>query len=113
MAASSPQAFANWKEKQKMTQNASTSGDAPGVGHNSAKFPSDLVQSYAERIENLEVEKKAIADDIRDVYAEVRGAGFDVKALRAVIRERKIDPDERAEQEQIKDLYRDALGMLA
>lgn len=75
------------------------------------RFAKDQLKAFVERIERLEEEKKAIADDIRDVYAEAKGNGFDVKALRAVIRLRKQDKDERAEQEAILDTYLHALGM--
>ncbi|WP_111388764.1 DUF2312 domain-containing protein, partial [Rhodoplanes serenus] len=63
--------------------------------------------------ERLEEEKKALADDIKDVFAEAKGNGYDVKALRAVIRLRKQDKDERAEHEAIVETYMHALGMLA
>ena len=70
------------------------------------------LRSFIERIERLEEEKKTIADDIRDVYAEAKGNGFDVKALRAVVRLRKQDQAERQEAEAILDLYMSALGMV-
>ena len=73
----------------------------------------DRLKSFIERIERLEEEKKAIADDIRDVYAEAKGTGFDVKALRTIVRLRKQDTDERKEQEAILETYMHALGMLA
>ena len=68
--------------------------------------------AFIERIEKLEEEKKAISDDIKDVFAEAKGNGYDVKALRAVIRIRKQDKDERLEQEAILETYLHALGML-
>ena len=77
------------------------------------RFAKDHLKAFVERIERLEEEKKAIADDIRDVYAEAKGNGFDVKALRAVVRLRKQDVDERKEQEAILETYMHALGMLA
>ncbi|RAI42654.1 DUF2312 domain-containing protein [Rhodoplanes roseus] len=70
------------------------------------------LRSLVERIETLEEEKKAIADDIKDVFAEAKGNGFDTKALRAVIKLRAQDKDERAEQEAILDTYKAALGMI-
>ncbi len=76
------------------------------------KFAKDQLKSIIERIERLEEEKKAIADDIRDVYAESKGNGFDVKALRTLVRLRKQDPNERAEEETILETYMVALGML-
>lgn len=70
------------------------------------------LKSIIERIERLEEERKAISDDIRDVYAESKGSGFDVKALRTIVRMRKQDANERAEQETILELYMQSLGML-
>lgn len=83
------------------------------IGDNSTRFAKDQLRAFVERIERLEEEKKSIADDIRDVYAESKGNGFDVKALRAVIRLRKQDAQERAEHELILETYMNALGMLA
>src|SRR5712675_1407108 len=77
------------------------------------RFAKDHLKAFVERIERLEEEKKAIADDIRDVYAEAKGTGFDVKALRTIVRLRKQDIDERKEQEAILETYMHALGMLA
>jgi uncharacterized protein (UPF0335 family) len=76
------------------------------------RFGKDQLKAFIERVERLEEEKKAIADDIRDVYAEAKGSGFDVKALRAIVRLRKQDPDERKEEEAILETYMHALGML-
>ena len=69
------------------------------------------LRSFIERIERLEEEKKTIADDIRDVFAEAKGNGFDTKVMRQVIRLRKKDAAERQEEEAILDLYLHALGM--
>jgi len=68
--------------------------------------------SIVERIERLEEEKKAIADDIKDVYGEAKGNGYDTKVLRTIIRLRKQDANEREEQDAILDLYKQALGMV-
>jgi uncharacterized protein (UPF0335 family) len=76
------------------------------------RFAKDHLKAFVERIERLEEEKKAIADDIRDVYAEAKGTGFDVKALRTIVRMRKQDVNERREQEAILETYMHALGML-
>jgi uncharacterized protein (UPF0335 family) len=73
----------------------------------------EQLKAFVERIERLEEEKKTIADDIRDVYAESKSNGFDVKGLRAIIRLRKQDAQKRAEHEAILDTYKHALGMLA
>jgi uncharacterized protein (UPF0335 family) len=76
------------------------------------RFAKDHLKAFVERVERLEEEKKAIAGDIRDVYAEAKGTGFDVKALRTVVRLRKQDINERKEQEAILETYLHALGML-
>ena len=76
------------------------------------RFAKDQLRTIIERVERLEEEKKAIADDIRDVYAEAKGNGFDVKALRTIVRLRKQDADERREHEAILETYMHALGML-
>ena len=73
----------------------------------------DHLKAFVERIERLEEEKKALGDDIKDVYAEAKGNGFDIKALRTVVRLRKQDPDERREHETILETYLHALGMMA
>jgi len=83
------------------------------AGHNSENFAKDQLKAIIERVERLEEEKKTISDDIRDVYAEAKGNGFDVKALRTIVRMRKQDANERAEQETILETYMVALGMLA
>ena len=72
----------------------------------------DQLRSIVERIERLEEEKKAIADDIRDVFAEAKANGFDVKTLREIIKLRKATAEERQEMEAMLDLYLSALGML-
>lgn len=72
----------------------------------------DQLRAFVERIERLEEEKKAIADDIKEIYAEAKGNGFDTKVLRQVVRIRKQDRNERMEQEAILDLYMHALGMV-
>ena len=71
----------------------------------------DQLRSFIERIERLEEEKKAISDDIKDIYAEAKGNGYDTKAMRAVVRLRKMDNNERQEMEALLDLYLHALGM--
>lgn len=78
----------------------------------SHRFAKDQLKAFVERIERLEEEKKALADDIREVYAEAKGNGYDVTALREIIKLRKQDKDERAEHEAVLDTYKNALGML-
>lgn len=73
-------------------------------------FAKDQLKSIVERIERLEDEKKALADDIKDVYAEAKGHGFDVKILRKVVRIRKMDAAQRSTEEEMLDLYLSAVG---
>ncbi len=72
----------------------------------------EQLRSVVERIERLEEEKKAIAEDIREVYGEAKANGYDTKVLRQVISLRKQDMSERQEQDAVRDLYLQALGML-
>jgi uncharacterized protein (UPF0335 family) len=72
----------------------------------------DQLRAFVERIERLEEEKKVISDDIKDVYAEAKGNGYEVKILRTVVSLRKKLPHEREEEEAVLDLYMHALGML-
>lgn len=78
----------------------------------STSFAPNQLKAIVERIERLEEEKKSIADDIRDIYTEAKGTGFDVKAIRTIIRLRKQDANERAEAETILETYMQALGMI-
>ncbi|HMB10644.1 MAG: DUF2312 domain-containing protein [Salinarimonas sp.] len=71
----------------------------------------DELRQFVERIERLEEEKAGIASDIKDVYAELKGRGFDTKAVRQIVRLRKQDHSERQEQEAVLELYMQALGM--
>jgi len=71
----------------------------------------DHLRSFVERVERLHEERKSIADDIRDIFVEARSHGFDVPALKAVIKLRAMDQNEREERETLVDLYLNALGM--
>ena len=89
-----------------MSATASAEKEKPAT-----RFAKDQLKAFVERIERLEEEKKATSDDIRDVYAEAKGTGFDTKALRTIVRLRKLDMDERREQQEVLDTYLLALGM--
>jgi uncharacterized protein (UPF0335 family) len=92
---------------------AASSNPREVEGDNSTfQFAKDQLKAIVERIERLEEEKKTISDDIKDVYGEAKGNGYDVKALRTIIRMRKQDANERAEQETQLETYMQALGML-
>ena len=71
------------------------------------------LNSFIERIERLEEEKKALAKDLKEVYAEAKAQGYDVKTMRQIVRLRKMDADDRAEAEALLETYKNALGMLA
>lgn len=70
------------------------------------------LKSFIERIERLEEDKAGIADDIKDVFAEAKGTGFDIKVMRQVLKMRKMKVEDRREQEELLDLYLHALGMV-
>lgn len=75
-------------------------------------IPASELRSFIERIERLEDEKTSISDDIKDVFTELKGRGYDAKAIRTILKLRKLDPNERTEQEAIVETYLVALGML-
>ena len=85
---------------------------ADEVSETSQTVAAGQLRAFIEGIERLEEEKKTISDDIKEVYAEAKGTGFDTKAVRAIIRLRKKDQTERQEEEAILDLYKAALGMV-
>jgi uncharacterized protein (UPF0335 family) len=92
--------------------NTGIDGKPAGASGNVAK---DQLRSIIERIERLEEEKKTIADDIKDVYAEAKGGGYEVKALRRIVRLRRLDGPQKAAHEEVESImetYMQALGML-
>jgi uncharacterized protein (UPF0335 family) len=80
---------------------------------NTESVAADQLKAFIERIERLEEEKAGISSDIKDVYAEAKGNGFDTKVLRKIVSLRKRDHSERMEEEAILELYMNALGMIA
>ena len=99
-----------------MANPAADTKDATGkeAGADNAQWgniAADRLRSLIERIERLEEERKALGSDIKDIYAEAKSAGFDVKVMRQLIRIRKQEPAEVEEQETLLDVYRRALGM--
>lgn len=81
-------------------------------GFSTTSVAADHLKQIIERIERLEEEKKEVAEQIKEVYAEAKGNGFDTKTLRKIVALRKQDPNERSEAEAMLDLYLSALGML-
>ncbi len=76
-----------------------------------AETTDDRLRLLIERVERLEEEKKGIADDIRDTYAEAKAVGYDAKIMRQIVRLRKMNPDDRSEMEMLLDTYKAALGL--
>lgn len=77
----------------------------------SENVAADQLLQFIQRIERLEEEKKGIADDIRDAYAEAKATGYDVKTMRAIVRLRKLESHVRQEAEALLETYKDALGL--
>ena len=92
------------------TENATTetaAGDTSDVGG----IAGARLRSFIERIERLEEEKQGLAADIREIYSEAKGVGFDTKVIRQIIKLRKMEQADRREQEELLDLYMQAIGM--
>ena len=88
--------------------------EVAGVGHNSdsiQSFAADRLKSFIERVERLSEEKAALAADITEVFSEAKGTGFDVKTMRAIIKLRAMDKQDREAQQAMLDLYAKALGL--
>lgn len=95
----------------KRTRAPSADGSDQPNAETSQTVAAGQLRSFIERIERLLEEKQAIADDVKEVYAEMKGTGFDTKAVRAIVRLRAEDQAKRQEREAILDLYKSALGM--
>lgn len=100
---------------ERLAAQAGEKTDAPDMlkpGHNVGGIAAEHLRQFIARIEKLEEEKKVIADDIKEVYAEAKGNGFDTKIIRQIIRLRKQEEADRQEAEALLDLYKQALGMI-
>lgn len=92
--------------------------ETPGIGHNSddaddiGGVAGKRLKAFIERVERLEEEKSALAEDIKEVYAEAKGVGFDAKTMRKIVRLRKMDADKRREEEELLELYCSAIGLI-
>lgn len=95
-----------------------TEREEPGVGHNSdgaddiGGVAGKRLKTFIERVERLEEEKNALAEDIREVYAEAKGVGFDAKTMRKIVKLRKMDADKRREEDELLELYCSAIGLI-
>ena len=74
-------------------------------------FAADRLRTFIERIERLEEDRAALNSDLKEVMSEAKGAGFDTKTIRQIVRLRKLEPTERIEQEQLLEIYRSAVGL--
>ncbi len=81
-----------------------TSGDKGGVA-------GARLKAFLDRIDRIEEEKKGLAEDVKDIYAEAKGVGFDVKTMRRIIKLRKMEPEKRQEEDELLELYMSAIGM--
>jgi len=90
-----------------MRENTGNDNEAKDVSGVSGK----QLKAFIERVERLEEEKAALAEDIKDIFAESKAVGFDTKTMRKVIRLRKMDAEKRNEEEQLLDLYKAAIGL--
>ena len=87
------------------------SDEAPGMGHNRVGgIDAERLKSIVSRIENLETERKGLAEDIKDLFTEAKGAGFDARVLRQIVAIRRKDPQKVAHEQELFDLYSSALG---
>jgi len=91
----------------KTVENTNTNDDAQDVGG----VAGARLKSFIERIERLEEEKSAISDDIKDIYAEAKGTGFDAKTIRKIVSLRKVEVEKRREADDMLELYKSAIGM--
>ena len=86
--------------------------ETPGIGHNSGGVAGDKLRSFIERVERLEEEKRDLSEDIKDIYAEAKGMGFDTKTMRKIVKLRKMDADKRREEQELLDLYWSSIGLV-
>ena len=80
------------------------------IGHNSG-VSGERLRSFIQRIEKLEEDKRAVAEDVKEIYAEIKSVGFDAKIVRQIIRERKMEIEKRREQAELLSLYKSSIGM--
>lgn len=107
-------------EVDRVVEEKAKKPDLPGIGDNTeskdgtanvAGVTGAQLKSYIERVERLEEEKKALAEDIKEIYGEAKGMGFDAKAMRTLVRLRGMDGEKRREEEEILEVYKSAIGL--
>lgn len=99
------------KEADRVDQERAEKPELFGMGHNVGGVAGDRLRAYIERIERLEEEKAALAEDIKDIYCEVKAVGFEAKIVRKIVRLRKQDSQQRREESELIELYKSAIGM--
>jgi uncharacterized protein (UPF0335 family) len=97
-------------EEQRVADEKAKKPELPGVGHNS-EISGNRLKSFIERVERLEEEKKALSEDIKDVYGEAKATGFDPKIMRKIVSLRKTNLEKRREESELLELYMSAIGM--
>lgn len=90
---------------------ATLSSTKAGVANDAGGVSGQRLKAFIERVERLEEEKAALAEDIKDIMAEAKGTGFDTKTMRKIIRLRKMDRQKREEEEELLELYKSAIGL--
>lgn len=103
--------MAKAKQKTEDDDLMGTASNHGKPGHNSGEVSGDRLKSFVERIERLEEEKRAMAEDIRDVYSEAKAAGFEPKIIRKLVATRKANLEKRREEQELFELYAAAIGM--
>lgn len=93
-------------------ENNTESNEKESGQNNSGGVAGERLKSFIERIERLEEEKAALAEDIKEVYAEAKSSGFDIKTMRKLVRLRKMDAQKRIEEDEILELYKAAIGLV-
>ncbi len=102
---------ANFQPSESEEETATTTAEQENAPKDVGGIAGARLQSFMERIERLEEEKSALAEDIKEVYAEAKGVGFDAKIIRKIVSMRKMDGEKRREEEELLDLYKTAVGM--
>ncbi len=103
------------KEQKRVDDDKAKKPELPGVGHNSEAadvggVSGTRLKSFIERVERLEEEKRAIAEDVKDVYGEAKATGFDPKIMRKIVSLRKMNLEKRREEQELLELYMSAIG---
>lgn len=114
------------QEAQRVSEELANNPALPGLGHNNSPeecsdeedkakeiggVAGKRLRAFLERVERLEEEKKGLADDIKEIFAEAKGTGFDVKIMRKILRLRKMEPQKVREEDELTQLYKAAIGM--